>query len=188
MSFTGKISETILNLAGWKVKGDKPKEKKYLIVAAPHTSNWDFPLARLTNSKLNIKIKLLMKDSWFFFPLNYLLKSLGVMPIDRNKAGTIIDHVVEIFNEKDEFIFTISPEGTRSYVEYWKTGFYTIAEKAKVPILLAYIDYKKKETGTGPMIYPSGDAQKDFKKILKFYQNIHARYPEKFNKNPYFER
>lgn len=186
MSFTGKISETILGLAGWKVKGEKPKEKKYVILAAPHTSNWDFPLTRLTNSIFGVEIKLLMKKSWFFFPLKYFFSWLGAIPVDRRKSGTIIEHVVELYKENDDLVLAIAPEGTRSYVESWKTGFYTIAVKAKVPILLAYVDYEKKETGIGPMIYPSGDAQKDFEEILSFYRTIHAKFPEKFNKNPRF--
>ncbi|NOR86076.1 MAG: acyltransferase [Bacteroidales bacterium] len=186
MSITGKISGIILSLAGWKIKGEKPKEKKYVILAAPHTSNWDFPLARLTNSKLEINLKLLMKKSWFIFPLNFIFHWLGAVPIDRSKSGTIIERVVELFKENNEFVFTIAPEGTRSYVESWKTGFYTIAVKANVPILLAYVDYKKKEAGAGPMIYPSGDAQKDFEEMMKFYRTIHPRFPEKFNKKPQF--
>jgi len=184
MSITGKISGAILNLAGWKIKGEKPIEKKYVILAAPHTSNWDFPLARLTNSQLKIKLKLLMKESWFFFPLNYILKYLGVVPIDRSKQGGLIDHVVYLFENSEEFVFTIAPEGTRSYVEYWKTGFYNIALKAKVPILLAYIDYGKKVAGIGPMIYPSGDSIVDFEKIMEFYRTVQPRFPQKFNKYP----
>ena len=186
MTITGKISELILSLAGWKINGVKPKEKKYVILAAPHTSNWDFPLARLTNSKLEINLKLLMKESWFFFPVNHILKYLGVVPVDRSKPGGLINHVVGLFNTNEEFVFTIAPEGTRSYVEYWKTGFYTIAVKAKVPIALAYVDYTRKETGVGPIIYPSGDADKDFEKIMTFYRTISPKFPEKFNRNPSF--
>ena len=188
MSITGKISGAILRLAGWRVEGKKPKEKKYVILAAPHTSNWDFPLARLTNSQLKIKLKLLMKESWFFFPVNYILKYLGVVPIDRSKPGGLIDYVVDLFHTNEEFVFTIAPEGTRSYVEYWKTGFYTIAVKANVPILLAYVDYGKKIAGVGPLIYPSGDSTKDFEKIMEFYRTVEPRFPEKFNKNPQLGR
>ena len=186
MGFSGKISGLILRMAGWKVNGEKPKEKKYVFIAAPHTSNWDFPLARLTNSQLKIKLKILMKKSWFFFPLNYIFKWLGVLPVDRDISGGIIGSIVEKFNNNDEFIFVIAPEGTRSYVDYWKTGFYTIAIKAKVPIVLAYVDYEKKETGVGPIIYPSGDAKKDFEEIMAFYRTIHPCFPEKFNLNPSF--
>ncbi|MCK5775751.1 MAG: 1-acyl-sn-glycerol-3-phosphate acyltransferase [Bacteroidales bacterium] len=186
MAFSRKISGMVLRIAGWKVRGEKPKEKKYVFVAAPHTSNWDFPLARLTSSKMEIKLKLLMKKSWFVFPLNYIFNALGVIPIDRKKSGGFIDGIVEKFNTTDDFIFVIAPEGTRSYVESWKTGFYTIAVKAKVPIALAFVDYAKKETGIGPILYPSGDAQKDFEKIMKFYRTISPRFPEKFNLNPDF--
>ena len=185
MAISGKISGMILRMAGWTVKGEKPKEKQYVFVAAPHTSNWDFPLARLTNSQLEIKLKMLMKQSWFIFPLNYILNYLGVIPIDRSESGGVIGGIVEKFNTIDDFIFVIAPEGTRSYVESWKTGFYRIAEKAKVPIALAYVDYEKKETGIGPMIYPSGDMVKDFEKIMDFYRTISPRFPEKFNKNPH---
>ncbi len=188
MAFSGKISGMILRMAGWKVKGEKPKEERYVFVAAPHTSNWDFPLARLTNSQLEIKLKMLMKQSWFVFPLNYILTYLGVIPIDRSKSGGFIDGIVEKFNTIDDFKFVIAPEGTRSYVESWKTGFYTIAVKAKVPIALSYVDYAKKETGIGPVIYPSGDAEKDFEKIMDFYRTVVPRFPKKFNKNPRFVR
>jgi len=184
MGIGKNISGMVLRLAGWKVKGIKPKEKQYVFIAAPHTSNWDFPFARLTNSRLEIKLKILMKQSWFFFPMNYVFKWLGMLPVDRSKGGAIIDTIVEKFETVDDFIFVIAPEGTRSYVESWKTGFYTIAVKAKVPIALAYVDYAKKETGIGPMIYPSGDPEKDFEEIMKFYRTITPRFPEKFNLNP----
>ncbi|OYT15415.1 MAG: acyltransferase [Bacteroidetes bacterium 4572_77] len=184
MSITAKISTGILRLFGWKAKGPRPIEKKFVFLAAPHTSNWDFPLGRLTNSALEIELKVLMKKSWFIFPLGSLLRALGAIPIDRSKSGTVIDHIVSHFNEKDEFVFAITPEGTRSYVESWKTGFYTIAQKANVPIVCGYMDYEKKETGVGPTIYPSGDMEKDFEKIIGFYRTVNACYPENFNPNP----
>ena len=186
MSTSGKISKLILKLAGWNVKGERPKEKKFVFLAAPHTSNWDFPLGRLTNSYLEVDLKVLMKKSWFVFPFGVILRKLGAIPIDRSKSGTVIDYIVDIFNENEDFVFAITPEGTRSYVEYWKTGFYTIAQKANVPIVCGYLDYKKKETGVGPIIYPSGDVEKDFEKIMSFYRTINARFPEKFNLNPSF--
>jgi len=184
MSFTGNISGGILKLAGWKTGGEKPKDKKFVFLAAPHTSNWDFPLGRLTSSKLEIPLKVLMKKSWFVFPFKAILLWLGALPIDRSKGGTVIDSIVRMFNEKDEFVFAITPEGTRSFVEYWKTGFYTIALKADVPIVCGYLDYKKKETGVGPTIYLSGDREKDFEKIMDFYRTVHPRFDEKFNKYP----
>jgi 1-acyl-sn-glycerol-3-phosphate acyltransferase len=186
MTFTGRISETILKLMGWKVKGEKPDLKKYVFLAAPHTSNWDFPLGRLSNSKLDIDLKVLMKKSWFFFPMGLIMRSLGAIPIDRSKSGTVMDYIIELFNKNDEFVFAITPEGTRSYVEYWKTGFYYIALKANVPIVCGYLDFDKKETGVGPVIYPTGNVEEDFEKIMSFYRTITAKHPEKFNQFPHF--
>ena len=188
MTFTGKISKFILSLFGWKVKGEKPKEKSFVFLAAPHTSNWDFPLGRLTSSQLNIPLKVLMKKSWFIFPIKKILSWLGAMPIDRSKGGTVIDTIVRIFSEKDDFVFAITPEGTRSFVKSWKTGFYTIATKANVPIVCGYLDYKNKVTGVGPTIYTTGNAQEDFEKIMTFYRTIDACFPERFNQNPTFGR
>lgn len=186
MAISGKISRFILSIAGWKVKGKKPDMKKYILLAAPHTSNWDFPMGRLTNSALDIDLKVLMKKSWFFFPLKYLFNYLGAVPIDREKSGTVIDNALEIFKNNDEFVFALAPEGTRSFVDYWKTGFYTIANQAKIPIVLAYLDYQKKEGGIGPIIFPSGNETVDFEKIMSFYRNIHPKFPEKFNQHPRF--
>jgi len=184
MTINAKISKAILNLFGWKVVGERPKYKKFVFIAAPHTSNWDFPIGRLSNSVMGIELKVLMKKSWFFFPVGYVLKWLGAMPIDRSKSGTVIDHIVGLFKEKEEFVFAITPEGTRSYVKYWKTGFYTIAQKANVPIVLGYLDFGKKETGIGPVIFPSGDRDADFKKIVEYYRHVKARHPELYNQNP----
>jgi 1-acyl-sn-glycerol-3-phosphate acyltransferase len=97
-----------------------------------------------------------------------IMRSLGAVPVDRSKTGTIIDNIVDLFNKNDEFILALTPEGTRSYVEYWKTGFHTIAKKANVPIICGYLDYTKKETGLGPVIFPGDDAEKDFEKNNEF--------------------
>lgn len=186
MTFTGKISATILKLMGWRVKGEKPDLKKFVLLAAPHTSNWDFPVGRLTNSMLDINLKVLMKKSWFFFPMGLIMRSLGAIPIDRTKSGTMIDHVIDLFNKNEEFVFAITPEGTRSYVEYWRTGFYYIALKAEVPIVCGYLDFDKKETGIGPIIFPTGNAEEDLEKIMSFYRTKAAKHPEKFNQHPHF--
>jgi len=186
MSFKKKFSSIVLKIIGWKVGGERPEEKKFVFLAAPHTSNWDFPLGMLTAWYLEIDLKVLMKKSWFIFPIKGLLLSIGAMPLDRSKGGTVIDGVVREFDERDAFVFSITPEGTRSYTESWKTGFYTIATRANAPIVCGYLDYGKKETGVGPIIYPQGDAEKDFGAILKFYRTVTPRYSQKFNMNPSF--
>jgi 1-acyl-sn-glycerol-3-phosphate acyltransferase len=137
------FSQFILWLFGWKVILPKFEEKSYVIVAAPHTSNWDFVVGRLAIGSVAIPQKVLMKKEMFFFPLKYVLKSLGAMPIDRKGSIKMVDYIIELFKQKDNFVFSISPEGTRSYVEKWKTGFYYIATEAKVPLVLGRLDYKK---------------------------------------------
>jgi 1-acyl-sn-glycerol-3-phosphate acyltransferase len=186
MTFTGRISAFVLWLMGWKVKGEKPKHKKFVFLAAPHTSNWDFPIGRLSNSKLDINLKVLMKKSWFFFPMGLIMRGLGAIPIDRSKSGTVMDYIIDLFNKNEEFVFAITPEGTRSYVESWKTGFYYIALKANVPIVCGYLDFKKKETGIGPTIMPTGNAEEDFEKIMSFYRTIAPKHPDQFNLHPKF--
>jgi len=178
------VSKFILWVFGWKVDQQIPKEKSFIIVVAPHTSNWDFIIGRLVIGSLRVPQRVLMKKEMFFFPLKYVLKALGAMPIDRKASMKMVDYVVSLFEQKEDFVFSITPEGTRSYVEKWKTGFYYIAIKAKVPIVLGKIDYKRKEAGLAKVIYPDGDFEKDFKEILDFYKNIGGRNPEKYNPKP----
>jgi len=171
-------------LFGWKVDQNIPKEKSYIILVAPHTSNWDFIVGRLVIGSLRVPQRVLMKKEMFFFPVKYLLKSLGAMPIDRKKSVKMVDYVVQMFKENDDFVFSITPEGTRSYVEKWKTGFYHIATKANVPLVLGKIDYKKKEAGLAKVVYTSGDFDKDFREIIDFLSNVTGRNPEKYNTRP----
>lgn len=178
------ISQFILWLFGWKVVKPEFSEKSYVIIAAPHTSNWDFVLGRLAVGSLAIPQKVLMKKELFFFPLKYFLKALGAMPIDRKVGMNMVDYIIELFKEKDDFVFVISPEGTRSYAEKWKTGFYHIATKANVPIVLGRLDYKKKCIEFNNIFYPTGDFAKDFSEILYYYRETIGRYPEKYNPKP----
>ena len=156
----------------------------YIILVAPHTSNWDFLVGRLVIGSLRVPQRVLMKKEMFFFPLKYILLALGAMPIDRKASTKMVDIIIDQFKRNDNFVFSISPEGTRSFAKKWKTGFYYIAIKAKVPIVLGKIDYKRKEAGLAKVIYPDGDFEKDFKEILDFYKNIGGRNPEKYNPKP----
>jgi len=178
------LSQFILWLLGWKVILPEFEEKSYVIIAAPHTSNWDFVLGRLAVGSVGIPQKVLMKKEMFFFPLKYILKALGAMPIDRKGSIKMVDYIIELFKQKDDFIFSISPEGTRSYVEKWKTGFYHIAMNAQVPLVLGRLDYKKKILEFSNVFYPSGDFQKDFAEIVNFFSQAQALNPEKYNPKP----
>lgn len=176
------ISSVILHLAGWKMTGNLPvNTKKCIVVMAPHTSNWDFILGWLGYNKLGLRSKYLIKKEAFFFPLGILVRKLGGIPVDRGRSNNIILTVSEMFYDMDNLILTVTPEGTRSLNHNWKKGFYTIAVHAKVPLVLGYLDYEKKQGGLGPMLYVSGDFEKDMQIIESFYADKTARFPEKFN-------
>ena len=178
---TEKISEIILNLLGWRVVGQIPKEKKYIIIVAPHTSNWDFIIGRCFGYKLKVKAKFLGKNQLFRFPIGWLFKLMGGIAVNREKRNNMVASIVETFNNSDELILGLAPEGTRSRTDHWKQGFYHIANEANVPIMLSFLDYKAKEAGIGIVLYPSGDLQKDMLKIQTFYEGITPKYPERYN-------
>ena len=177
----------IFKLHKWKVTHFLPENiKKCVIIAAPHTSNWDFVYAMGALSVMKLKLRFTIKKEWVRFPFKYIMKSLGALPIDRNaikngeKKGTV-DAVVDLFTDRDELRLMVTPEGTRAKMEKWKTGFYYIALKAKVPIALAFIDYKKKVCGIDKIIYPSGDFNFDMQQIMDFYKNTNGKYPQNFS-------
>ena len=174
-------------LSKWKVTHFLPDEiKKCVIIAAPHTSNWDFIYAMGALRIMKLKSRFTIKKEWMRFPFKGIMKSLGALPIDRNaikngeKKGTV-DAVADLFSDREELRLMITPEGTRAKMEKWKTGFYYIALKAKVPIALAFIDYKKKVCGVDKIIYPSGDFNVDMKQIMAYYKNASGKHPENFS-------
>ena len=168
----------VLKLFGWKIVGTLPQEKKYLLIVAPHTSNWDFPIGLFARFALNTKINFLAKKQLFFFPLGPLLRALGGAPVDRSKKSNSVEKVVELFQTKDEFKLAITPEGTRSPVTRWKAGFYYIACQAKLPIVMVALDYASKELRLNEAFVPCGDINKDFPNILTYYKTIKGRYPK----------
>lgn len=165
---------------GWKVEGAPPKINKYVIVVAPHTSNMDFFVGLCVKYMYPyFRPSFMAKNSLFKIPLvGWFLKSIGGHPVDRTKKNSLVDQVVEVFNQKDYFIMTITPEGTRSYVPKWKTGFYYVALKAKVPIVLAGFDYEHKMVRLTEVIEPTGDVEQDFEKMLSYFRKIKGKHPE----------
>ena len=172
------FAKKILKLAGWQIDIVLPEEKKFVLIGAPHTSNWDFPLALLTFWTLDLKIYWVAKIQMFWGPLHPLFTSLGGIPVDRKSTQGFIEQITERFNQTDEMVLTIAPEGTRSKTKHWKSGFYHIAVSAKVPICLAYIDYSKRTMGFTQVVYPSGDIDADMEIIAKFYANIKGKQPK----------
>lgn len=176
------LSKFIFWISGWKVVGGVGEIKKVhqlMMIAAPHTSNWDLLYARAAFYLMDIPVKYTIKKELFFFPLGFILKAFGGIPIDRKKKGKMVDKMADLFKEYKELCILITPEGTRSYSPEWKKGFYYIAQKAEVPISLGFLDYKNKHAGVGPLVYPSGDYEKDLEEIKAFYRPIQAKYPEK---------
>jgi 1-acyl-sn-glycerol-3-phosphate acyltransferase len=176
-----KLSSWILKTAGWKVVVTVPEPPKSVICVAPHTSNWDFLIGELSYLALGRKSSFLIKKSWFVFPLNYIFEAIGGVPVDRSKKTSVTQQMVEEFDKREYFHLAITPEGTRSFSAKWKMGFYHIAVSAKVPIQLAYIDYRKKELAIKEVFYPTGDECADLEKIQAYYNDVQARYPKKFN-------
>lgn len=132
-------------------------------------------------NSIGVDVRFLIKKESFFWPVGGILKKLGGIPVDRHKNNNMVEQISNLFNHHESLVITITPEGTRKKVEHWKKGFYYIALHAKVPIILGYLDYKEKKGGIGPIIWPSGNYQDDWKGIEEFYKGKHARHPEKFN-------
>ncbi len=176
------LAGMILRLFGWKVVSGIPDGiDKAVVVMAPHTSNWDFLIGRLAFALHRTRVYMMIKKESFFFPMGPVLRALGGIPVDRSQSQNTVKSVTQHFESYRKFYLVITPEGTRKRVERWKKGFYFIALTAKVPIILGYLDYGKKEGGLGPVIYPTGDYEKDFAQIQAFYRGMTARHPEKFN-------
>lgn len=159
------------------MKIDVPIEDKCVICVAPHTSNWDLIIGKLFYNSTKQKTHFLIKKEWFFFPLGSFFRSIGGIPVDRSKRTSITDQVVELFAKNTHFRIGITPEGTRKATSKWRMGFYYIAQKAGVPIQLAYIDYAKKEAGIGKYFYPTGDVEADMVEIKAFYKGIKGKNP-----------
>jgi 1-acyl-sn-glycerol-3-phosphate acyltransferase len=173
------ISTIILFCIGWKTKGKLPDVPKCVMIAAPHTSNWDFFYTLLVAFKLKAQVYAMGKKSLTKGPFGGIMQWLGILPIDRSKSNNIVELTILQFNSSEKLIIIVPPSGTRNKVAYWKTGFYHIARGAGVPICLGFIDYDKKTGGIGPLIYPTDDIDVDMKKIKKFYVDIKGKYPDK---------
>lgn len=173
------IAKLILKIGGWEMAGEFPAEKRAVVIAAPHTSNWDGFWALVYKVAMQLDIHFFAKRSLFWFPLNILLRALGGIPLDRKRAGSAVDQAIEMFRTSESFYFGLAPEGTRSHADHWKSGFYRIAEGADVPVILGFLDYGKRRIGFGPVLRLSGDWHKDLDFCREFYKDIRGRHPEK---------
>lgn len=163
------ISLLAFKIAGWKVRGQLPDLKKYVIIMAPHTSNWDFMIALFARSITRVNSRYMAKESLFRPPLGWLFKALGGYPVDRSKSTRLVDKVISIFEKEEHFIVALAPEGTRKKVKEWKSGFYYIAFGAGVPIVMTAFDYSRKEFCISSPLYPSGNYESDRVTVRQFY-------------------
>jgi 1-acyl-sn-glycerol-3-phosphate acyltransferase len=170
----------LLERNGWTINLAQELPSKCVICVAPHTSNWDFIIGILVKYALHIKANFFMKKEWFFFPMGYLMRSLGGIAIQRDKKLRMTDQMAAEFEKHETLCVAITPEGTRSYNPDWKKGFYFIAEKAGVPIVFAALDFKKKEIKLGEQFIPTGDVDADMMQIKAYFKDVNAKFPEKF--------
>ncbi len=164
----------------FKEEVTEPFPPKYIIALAPHTSNWDFILGMLYSWAKGLRCDFLMKKEWFFWPLGIVMRKLGGIPVYRNKQRGMTDIVAEQARKMDTFHLCITPEGTRKATTKWKKGFYFIALKAELPILLYGIDYKRKLIKCTKTFLPTGDVEKDMSEIKNYFKQFEGRHPERF--------
>ncbi len=169
----------IYKLIGWKVVGELPTIKKYIIAVAPHTSNWDFVIGIMARSILRIQdAHFLGKSPLFKPPFGWFFRAMGGYPVDRSKHNDMVQQVADIFNAHDNFILAIAPEGTRKKVDKLKTGFYYIAKQAQVPIVPCGFDFARKQVVLGKPFYPGNSVDDDMNELLNFYKGITGANPE----------
>ncbi|ENV33808.1 1-acyl-sn-glycerol-3-phosphate acyltransferase [Acinetobacter gerneri] len=183
-----KFAELSLSAMGWETDNQWPEDlDQCVMIAAPHTSNWDALYARLALKALGVNVRLTIKDSYMKLPFGPFVRAMGGIGIDRRpkKSGeprpSMVDLMTDLFKQHKKLVMLVTPEGTRAKQEKWKTGFYHVAVNAGVPIALAYMDYSHKKAGIGKIVYPSGDYEKDMHEIMSFYEKINPKFPKLFS-------
>lgn len=176
------FSIAFLRLKGWRVEGALPPAgHKSVLIAAPHTSNWDFPYTLMVAFAMNLNIQWMGKRQLFRFPFRHLMIWLGGIPVDRSQSTNLVDASVHsLQNAQRDLHLVVPPEGTRSQSRHWKTGFYYIALGAQVPIIMGYLDFGEKKSGLGPAFMPTGDLAADMAHIKAFYAPFKGKNPDQF--------
>lgn len=177
-----RFYKLLLNILNWEITNEiESLPAKYIVIIAPHTSFWDFIIGWLGFRSLGIKPRIMIKKEFFKFPIGLFLKSIGCIPVDRKSGNSVVNQIVGLINKNENIVIAITPEGTRKYVERWKRGFLSIANKADIPIAIGYLDYKYKRGGMKLLFNPSENDNEDLKRVQNYYRGINAKYPENFN-------
>ena len=175
------ISRVILKIIRWRVVGSIPTDqRKYVLIVAPHTSNWDFVLFVLAVSVLRLKPSVLMKSTLFVGPLGWFLRYCGGIPVNRSQASSLVSYIASIYQENEDFVLIVTPEGTRSPNANWKRGFHHVATAAQVPIVIVYVDSVIKTIGVEGMMEPSDDVDGDLVKLKKFFDTKSGLKPKNY--------
>ena len=173
------FGRTYLKLRGWTLAGDLPREGKYVLIGAPHTSNWDLPLMIAATGIWRLRVSWMGKDSLFKSPWSGpMMRALGGMPIDRSNPRGAVGQIADLFDQCERMVLVVAVSGTRKKTEYWRSGFYWIARAAKVPILCGYLDFGRKTCGVGLCFTPSGDVKADMDRIREFYADKRGKHPQ----------
>lgn len=177
------LSLAFLRLNGWTVQGELPAAaSKSVLIAAPHTSNWDLPYTLMVGFALRLNLYWMGKASLFAPPFGAVMRWLGGIAVDRSKSNNLVAASAQALREADGPLqLVVPPEGTRGRTRQWKTGFYFIALEAKVPIVLAFMDYERKLAGLGPVFTPSGDVERDMEEVKRFYAGVKGRNAAQFD-------
>ncbi len=176
--FWPRVARLILRIGGWTIDGGVPDVDKAVVIAAPHTSNWDGFWGIVYKVAVGLDVKFFFKHSLFWFPLSVLIRGMGGVPLNRGLANSAVQQAIDALDAHETFFFALAPEGTRSLTKGWKSGFYRIAAGAGVPIALGFLDYGRRRIGIGPLLMPSGDPEADIAKCRDFYADIRGHRPE----------
>jgi 1-acyl-sn-glycerol-3-phosphate acyltransferase len=168
----------LLRLTHWSLAGTAPSEPKYVLLAAPHTTNWDLPSLLLLAWSHGTRFNWLGKHQLFFGPMNRIMRVLGGIPVRRDERRGMVDWLTTEFEEADRIALAIPAAGTRSYTDHWKSGFYRLALAADVPIVCAFVDYSTRTMGFGPTVVPTGDVERDLDVFRAFYADKQGKFPD----------
>lgn len=167
-------------ILGWNADLKLPEENKYVICAAPHTSNWDFVLGKIFACTQGLKLNYLIKKECFIGPFKYLFRKIGGIPVERKANHSLVENLSEMAKQSKVFHLVVTPEGTRAANPNWKSGFYYIAQLANIPIILIALDYKKKCITANKIIVPTGNVEQDMQEIKEYFSQFQGKNPQNF--------
>jgi len=178
-AFGRGLARVVLKIGGWRIEGDRPAASSYVLIAAPHTSNWDFIWFIAMALAKDVPVRWLGKHTLFSGALGYLMRALGGLPIERSSQQGYVAQIAELFRTPEPVVLVFPAEGTRGSVPHWKSGFYHVARQARVPVVLGFLDYARKCGGFGPERMMSGNIEADMDHLRAFYGGVTGRHPEK---------